>query len=206
MDDDCREYVLVAIIPPGSTGRLLADTARSLYSLCGAVSPLALPAHLPVAFLKRSWKAVEFTQRLYYAVRPLRCIMEGYERVRRGEEDFLYLSVEATGLKEVYSRVRKAAGRDLLPGEEEPYPSYPGFFLGASDLLENFPLPAVPEKGGGSDLARLAGEVPLPKERTFGTYSLSLLRVCSVVDGAWWEQVSWEDPPQQNSGESVWSH
>jgi hypothetical protein len=171
--------------------RVVSDLRGELYRRWGAVSALALPPLVPLRGWALAVPPAEASAILADAAVPLDVVLERYERV----EGCLYLMVAAAGLDALCARIDDAA---RAAGDREPapiglFPARRGFFLAGPDL-------EAPVEEVGQAL-------PVPAERRFGSYALSIMRVCVHAPlERWWELVSWDEEvcvPVKRSGRAA---
>ena len=172
---------IVAVTPPGSMRRVIADLRKELYVRWGCVSALALPPIVPLCAWPLRLGPAEAAGLLASCARALRFELASFEKV----SGYLYLTLRCAGL-DLLVRDLDAAILDAEPAGDRGrpvnaiFPFHQGFLLAGPDLAENLPEP-------GSVLT-------IPAERSFGAYDLTVICVRShAPPDRWWDLVSWEE-------------
>ena len=194
------ERILI-LTPPGSMRRVVAELRHELYRRTGCVSALALPPVVPLLAWRLELPVAEAAGLLASCARPLRFRLDSYARVA----GCLYLGLASDapdgieGLTRDLDRASAAAAQAALSGpssaKQPPrlIPLSPGFFMAGPDLA------ATPRE--------LALDLPIPSERAFSSYCLSVLRVCSHAPASsWWRVLSWAEEvrvPVKSSGRAA---
>ena len=180
---------IVAVTPPGSMRRVIAGLRKELYVRWGCVSALALPPIIPLGAWPLSLAPEETAGLLASCARALRFELSVLERVA----GCLYLTVRCGGLdqlkRDLESAIRRA-GSGKPREAPRLVPFHHGFFLAGPDLSASGP--------------ELESGIPIPAERRFGAYDLSVLCVRAHAPlERWWDIVSWEEEsavPVKGSG------
>jgi hypothetical protein len=205
------EFLLFGLEPPSNVARAARQLQESLYAGWGLVSPLALPALVPLRFaapaqpptpgaLRRLERELGAALRGTGAPRAPRC-RTGGSALRDGVL-FWELEGETGPLASLADRLCPWPAPEPLP-----FPALPGFLL------------ALPEPG--ADLSRAAAGLSLPPPAFFSTLALVLLAVRALTPEPldphdrpppappWYRALEWEEllrlplrkpPDKQDSG------
>ena len=165
-------FLLFALIPPSNIEKEVVSLQRRLFSSRGLVSPLALPAVIPVLATDDGETIPSQTQLKDCAARGLRFTTGAVLR----QKGCLVWSLESSGATAQLRQV--LAGR--WPKKRDSIPSLDGFFLAGKEK--------------GIDLSDILGELTPPPVLHFPARALTVLRVCPSADcSEWWNGIVWEE-------------
>jgi len=166
-----NDFLLAALLPPGSVEAEVGRFQQEIFSCHGLVSTIALPPLIPLAFLPDAGLPQGF-------LHDLNALASAPYRITIGapawNEGALYLGIDSAGL---WLALRKGA-LSRVPSEPAGlFPAREGFFLGCEELPAGAPDPDRPQLADSG----------------FTSSSLALLRLSTPRPPAtWWRDIRWE--------------
>jgi hypothetical protein len=166
-----KEFLLAALIAPGSIEAALGKVQAALFRDHGFASAQALPPVVPVAFLDTLPVSPGLLRELNASVSA------GWRMTLAGPvwvDGHLYAGVESGG---AWTAVRARALQVCGVENDCLFPVAEGFFLGCGDALPG----------------QRPGIRPAVPEVSFSSCTIALVSVRTASEGTeWWSNVSWE--------------
>ena len=165
-----QPVVLAALFAPGSIESEVGKAQTAVFSEHGCASTQALPPLVPIAFLDTTRVDRLLLREMNGAIAPgwrMRLVGAGWIG------GHLFARIDSAG---TWSALRECALARCGPEEESLFPAAEGFYLGCSETPQ--------------ELRALIS--PTLPDFSFGSGTLSLMRISASEGPAWWRALSWE--------------
>jgi hypothetical protein len=165
-----QPIVLAALFAPGSIESEVGKAQAAVFAEHGCASAQALPPLVPIAFLDAACAEGSLLREMNRAIAPgwrMRLIGTGWV------EGHLFGRVDSAG---AWPALRECALARCGPEAAGLFPVAEGFYLGCGE---------VPD-------AERESIIPSLPELSFGSATLSLMRITATEGPDWWRALSWE--------------